>query len=96
MGLRRSCKAKKKLKLTSDGGNSDNKKHKRGYGSAYRRAWRSLESGGRCFVGAFDKNIGLVAVKMFSHLIYYIKVSHNFSTFNVFWKVNSVINCIII
>jgi hypothetical protein len=33
----------------------------------------NLESGGRFCVGAFDRNLASVAVKMFSHLIYVIK-----------------------
>jgi hypothetical protein len=35
--------------------------------------WRSLESGGRFRVGAFSSNLASVAVKMFTHLVYYIK-----------------------
>jgi hypothetical protein len=33
---------RKKLKLSSDGGDSGTKKYKRGYGGAYGGVWRSL------------------------------------------------------
>jgi hypothetical protein len=33
----------------------------------------SLESGGWFYVGAFDRNVASVAMKMFSSLIYFIK-----------------------
>jgi hypothetical protein len=40
----------------------------------------SLESGGRFCVGAFGRNLTSVAVKMFSHLIYFIKKLYTFCT----------------
>jgi hypothetical protein len=69
------------LKLSSEGGDSGNKKCKRGYGGAYDEVWRSLllagiwslESGGQVRVEAFGRNLDSVAVKMFSYLIYFIK-----------------------
>jgi hypothetical protein len=33
----------------------------------------SLESGGRFCVGAFDRNLASVAVKMFKHFIYFLR-----------------------
>jgi hypothetical protein len=42
----------------------------------------SLESGCRFCVGAFGRNLASVAVKMFSHLIYFIKTFYKFLTFN--------------
>jgi hypothetical protein len=53
-----------------------------------------LESGGRFCVGAFGRNLASVAVKMFSHLIYFIKKFYKFCTFNIFHKDNAAINCI--
>jgi hypothetical protein len=38
----------------------------------------SLESVGRFCVGAFNRNLASVAVKMFSHLIYFINTFYNF------------------
>jgi hypothetical protein len=70
----------KKLKLSSDGGDSGNKKCSRGCGCAYGGVWRSLESGGRFCVGAFGRSLASVAVKMFSHLIYFIKKFYKFCT----------------
>jgi hypothetical protein len=54
----------------------------------------SLESGGRFCVGALGRNLDSVAVKNFSHLIYFIKKFYKFYTFNVICKDNSAINCI--
>jgi hypothetical protein len=84
---------RKKLKLSSDGGDSGTKKCKRGYGDAYGRVWRSIESGGRFCVGAFGRNLASVAVKMFSHLIYLIKKFEKFCTFNAICEDNAAINC---
>jgi hypothetical protein len=64
---------RKKLKLSSNGGDCGSKKCERGYGGAYGEVWRSLrlvgiwslESGGRFCVGAFGRNLASVAVKMF-------------------------------
>jgi hypothetical protein len=92
-----------KLKLISDGGDSGSKKCKRGYGGAYGGVWRSLrftgvwilESGTRFCVGAFGRNLVSVAVKMFSHLIYFIKKFCK-CTFNAICKDNTAINRIIV
>jgi hypothetical protein len=54
----------------------------------------SLESGGRFCVGAFGRNLASVAVKMFSHLIYFIKKFDKFCTLNAVCRDNSAINCI--
>jgi hypothetical protein len=63
---------RKKFKLSYDGGNS---------GMQTRLWWRlwwnlaesafggSLESGGQFCVGEFGRNLGLITLKMFSHLI---------------------------
>jgi hypothetical protein len=48
---------------------------------------RSLDTGGRFFVGAFGRNLASVAVKMFSHLIYFIK-STNVLRFQVLTAVS--------
>jgi hypothetical protein len=42
----------------------------------------SLESGDRFCVGAYGRNLASVAVKMFSHLIYFRKKFCKFCTFN--------------
>jgi hypothetical protein len=52
----------------------------------------SLESGGRFCVGAFGRNLFSVAVKMFSHLIYFIKKYCSFCNFNAICKDNAAIN----
>jgi tRNA G26 N,N-dimethylase Trm1 len=88
---------RKKLKLSSDGGNVGSKKCKRGYGGVWRSlrsadVW-NLESGGRFFVGAIGRNLASVAVKMFSHLIYLRKTFYK-RTFNAICKDNAAINCI--
>jgi hypothetical protein len=54
----------------------------------------SLESGGRFCVGAFGRNLASVAVKMFSHSIYFIKKFYKFCTFSAICKDNAAINCI--
>jgi hypothetical protein len=48
----------------------------------------------RFCVGAFGRNLDLVAVKMFSHLIDFIKKLYKCCTFNTIWKDNAAINCI--
>jgi hypothetical protein len=56
----------------------ESKKFKRG---AYDRVWRglclardwSMESGGQFIFGAFGKNLALVAMKTFSHSLYFVK-----------------------
>jgi hypothetical protein len=92
----------KKYKLNSDCGDSGSKKYKRGYYGAYSGVWRSLclagawivESGGRFCVGVFGRNLASVAVKMFSHLIYFFQTFYKFCTFNVICKDNAAMNCI--
>jgi hypothetical protein len=54
----------------------------------------SLQSGGRFCVGAFGRNLASVAVKMFSHLIYFTKQFYKFCTFNAICKDNAALNCI--
>jgi hypothetical protein len=41
------------------------------------RFGRSLEPGGRFYVGAFGRNVPLVAVKMFPHFIYCKLINYN-------------------
>jgi hypothetical protein len=52
----------------------------------------SLESGGRFCVGAFGRNVFSVAVKVFSHLIYFTKKFYNFRNLNAVFKDNAAIN----
>jgi hypothetical protein len=54
--------------------------------------WR--ESGGRFWVSAFGRNLALIAVEMFSHLIQFIKKFYKFCIFNAICKDNAAINCI--
>jgi hypothetical protein len=54
----------------------------------------SLESGGRFCVPAFGRNLASVAVKMFSHLIYFAKNCYKFCTFNAICEDNFKINFI--
>jgi hypothetical protein len=64
---------RKKIELSSENGDSGNKKCIGGYGGAYSGVWQSLrlvgvwslESGGRFCVRAFDRNLASVAIKMF-------------------------------
>jgi hypothetical protein len=58
--------------------------------------WREpgvWKSGGRFCVGAFGRNLASVAVKMFPHLIRFIR---KFYTYNMICKDNAAINCIIV
>jgi hypothetical protein len=80
---------RKKLKLSSDGGDSGSNKYRRGYGGAYGGVWRSLESGGRFCVGAFGRNLASVAVKMFSHFIYFTNKFYKVCTFSAICKDNA-------
>jgi hypothetical protein len=90
------------LKLSSDGGDSGSRKCKRSCSGTYGGVWWSLllagvwslESGGRFCVGSFDRNLASVAVKMFSHLIYFVKKFYKFCTLNAICKNNAAINCI--
>jgi hypothetical protein len=65
-----------KLKLSSDGGDPSARKCKRGCGGAYVAVWRRLRNSGirrSVLYCAFDSNLASVAVKMFSHVINFIK-----------------------
>jgi hypothetical protein len=52
-----------------------------------------LESDRRFCEGAFGMNLVSVAVNMFSHLIYFIKIFYTFCTSNAICKDNVAINC---
>jgi hypothetical protein len=82
---------KKTSKLSSDGGDSGGKKCKEVMVESVFGG--SLESGGR-FCVAFGRNLASVAVKMFSHLISFIKKFYKFCNFNAIFKDNPAINCI--
>jgi hypothetical protein len=45
-------------------------------------------------VGAFDRNLTSVAVKMSSYFLYFIKKFYKLCTFNAIYKDNTTINCI--
>jgi hypothetical protein len=55
-----------------------------------------LESGIKqsFYVGAFGRNQASVAVKMFSHLIYFIKKFYKLCTFSTICEGNAAINCV--
>jgi hypothetical protein len=50
---------RKKLRLSSDSGDSDNKKCKRGYGGAYGGVWWSLR-----LAGDWSQAVGFVLVRL--------------------------------
>jgi hypothetical protein len=77
----------KKLKLSSDGGDSGSKKRKRGYGGAYGGVWRTLR-----LVGVWNQ--ASAALKNSSHLIYSLKKFYKCCTFNAICKDSAAINCI--
>jgi hypothetical protein len=64
---------RKKQKLSSDGGNSDNKNANEAMMGSMVGCGRLLESGGRFCVGASGTNLASVPLNMFSRLIYFIK-----------------------
>jgi hypothetical protein len=83
---------RKQLKLSSDGGDSGNKKFKRGYRDAFSGVWRSLRLAGVWsqavgFVLVHCRSLASVAVKMFSHLIYCHKRFINFVLSMLFAKI---------
>jgi hypothetical protein len=51
-------------------------------------------SGSRLCVGVFGRNLASVTVKMFSHLMYFIKKSCTLCTSSAVCKDNAAINCI--
>jgi hypothetical protein len=53
----------------------------------------NLVSGGRFCVGAFGRNLASVAVKIFSHSVYFIQKLYKFCTFNASCNDNAAINC---
>jgi hypothetical protein len=53
-----------------------------------------LDSDFRFCVGAFGRNLASAAVKVFPHLICFIKTFYEFCTFNVLCKVNAAVNYI--
>jgi hypothetical protein len=94
------CMMREYLKLCSEGGDSGSSKCKQGCGgvwwSLHLAGVRNLESGTRFGVGVLGRNLASVTVKMFSHLIYFIKKCYQFFTLNAICKDNAAINCIIV
>jgi hypothetical protein len=87
--VRRSCYAEK-IKFISDGGDSGSKKYKRGYGGVWRKSSQAV---GFVLV-RFGRNLVSVAVKMFSDLIYFMKLFYKFCTFNATCKYDAEMDCI--
>jgi hypothetical protein len=93
---------RKRLKLNSDGSYSDSKNSKRGYDDACGGVrWSlhlsgvcGLESGDRFCVGVNDRNLAAVVVKMFSHLIFFIKAVCRFCAFNAICEDIAAVNCV--
>jgi hypothetical protein len=56
---------RRKLKLSSDGGDCGSKKYKQGCDVAYDGVWLSLVSGIWFCVGAFGRTLASVTMKMF-------------------------------
>jgi hypothetical protein len=81
----------KKFKLNFCDGDSGTKKCIRGYGGLF---GGSLESGGRIFVGAFGRNLALVAMNMFSRLIYFAKTFYKSCSSSEICKINAAISYI--
>jgi hypothetical protein len=97
------CDMREKLKFISGSGDCSSKKCKQGYGDTCSGVWWSLRLAVRslelsqavgfvlvCLVGLLTS----VVVKMFSHLIYFIKKFYKFCTFIVICKDNVAINFI--
>jgi hypothetical protein len=81
------------LKLYSDGGNSSHKKCKGSYCGACGGLWRSLRlTGVRDQVIDFVLVRLVVAVKILSHLMHFIKTFHKLRTINSIYKDNAAIN----
>jgi hypothetical protein len=85
---------RKKLKVGSNAGGAGSKKWRLWWGLAESAFGGSVESGGRFCIGAFGRNLASVAVKMFSHLILFVKKCHKSCTFSAICKDNAAINCI--
>jgi hypothetical protein len=84
-------------KLSYGGGESRSKKCKRGYGGAYGEVWRRMNLAGVCWrscVCAFGRSLASVALKMFSHVIYFVKKCYKCCTLNAICKDNAAINCV--
>jgi hypothetical protein len=52
-----------------------------------------LESSGSFCTGAFGRNLASLAVKMFSHLIYFIRTFYKLCAFNATCRDSVAINC---
>jgi hypothetical protein len=74
-----------------DGRNSGSMKCIRGYGGANGGVWQSLESGGRFCDSARGRNLASFAIKLFSHVIYFIKKLYK-CTFSAIGKDNAAVN----
>jgi hypothetical protein len=87
---------RKKFKVSSDGGDYDGIKRKRGYGGIYGKVWRSLRS---VEVWSQENSFVLVlasvAAKISSHLIYFLIKFYKFHTSKAICKATAAINGII-
>jgi hypothetical protein len=55
---------------------------------------RSLEAGGQLCVGAFGRSLASVAMKVFSHVVYFMKKFYKFPTLSAVCKDGAAMNCI--
>jgi hypothetical protein len=59
----------------------------------YKSAHNSTYVGGKFCASVFGRNLALVTVKMFPHLIFFTTAFYKFCTFNAICKDNAAINC---
>jgi hypothetical protein len=92
-------RSEKKIKLSSDGGDSGNKNCKRGFRSACGEVWRNMR-----LVGVWRQGVGFVLVRLAriwlsrreDSIIFNIlkKTYYKFCTFNAICKDNAAVNFI--
>jgi hypothetical protein len=90
--VRSSCEAGGggQIQFSSYGGDIGSKNRRQGYGGAYcvSAFGESLKLNGWFCTAAIGRNQVSIALKIFSHLIYFIKKFYKFCTFNAICKDN--------
>jgi hypothetical protein len=87
---------RKKLRLSSDGGDSGSKKCKRGYFGAYGGVWRKSGVRRSFYVGAVWQESGFSRHEDVFTFNLLFKKFYKFCTFNAICEGNAAINCITI